>query len=102
MHTRVVVYGKRMLPQGKAQKTKKNLNSQAINHYVATFQDVSIGMTTGLEATNVLGVFIPPSDTIVWEPSSSQTFTAAKKALWRSASKEHMGEGGNVLLPFKM
>lgn len=63
-------------------EAKKNLHSQAINHYVATFQDVSVGTSPGLEATNVLGVFIPSSVTIVWGPSSSQTFTAAKKALW--------------------
>lgn len=44
---------------------KKNLHSYAINHHGPTFQDVSIGTTTRLEATSVLSVFIPPSATIV-------------------------------------
>lgn len=46
-----------------------------------------MGTTAGLEATNVLGVFIPSSATIVWDPSISQTFAAARKALWHSARK---------------
>lgn len=64
---------------------------------MATFQHVSIGTTAGLEDTNVLGVFIPSSATIVWDPSISQTFAAARKALWHSASK-HMGEGGKCFV----
>lgn len=41
----------------------------------------SIRETTGLEAMNVLGVFIPPSATIVQDPSFPQTSATAKKTL---------------------
>lgn len=42
----MVVYVNKMLPQGK-DKDKKNLHSEAINHYVATFQGVSIRRQEG-------------------------------------------------------